>query len=131
MGRNAYRKMRLFALRLGHVIVYTQGRQDEDVELNQREEILQRLRSAAGHLNAVIEMVAAGAPCEQVLRQSGAVQAALRNAGIRMLICQARRSEAIIVESPCLEERQAELKRLCEPYSILIRYSNQTVENTS
>ncbi|MBU4225651.1 MAG: metal-sensing transcriptional repressor [Chloroflexi bacterium] len=96
------------------------------MELNQREEILQRLRSAAGHLNAVIEMVAAGAPCEQVLRQSGAV-----NAGIRMLVCQARRSEAIIVESPRLEERQAELKRLCDLYSILIRYSNQTVESIS
>lgn len=100
------------------------------MEPEQRKEILQRLRSAAGHLNAVIEMVAAGAPCEQVLRQSGAVQAALRNAGIRILICQARRSEAIIVESPRLEERQVELKRLCELYSILIRYSNQTVDGS-
>ena len=129
MGRNAYWRMRLFALCLAHVIVYTQGRQDEEVELNQREEILQRLRSAAGHLNAVIEMVTAGAPCEQVLRQSGAVQAALRSAGIRMLVCQARRSGAIFVESSRLEEREAELKRLCELYSILIRYSNQTVDD--
>ena len=45
---------------------------------DQQSEIIRRLRCAAGHLNAVIEMTEAGQPCEQVLHQLNAVQAALR-----------------------------------------------------
>ena len=44
----------------------------------QPSEIVRRLRCAAGHLNAVIEMTETGQPCEQVLHQLNAVEAALR-----------------------------------------------------
>ena len=47
-----------------------------------RTAIVMRLRSAEGHLGAVIDLLEAGeAPCEQVLHQLGAVRAALRVAG--------------------------------------------------
>ncbi len=43
--------------------------------------IVGRLKSAAGHLRAVIGMVEAGKSCDEVLHQLGAVQAALAVAG--------------------------------------------------
>ncbi len=43
---------------------------------DQQSEILQCLRSASGHRNAVIKMAEGGRPCEQVLQQLGAVDAA-------------------------------------------------------
>lgn len=50
---------------------------------NQQPEIIRRMRCAAGHLNAVIKMTEEGKPCEQVLHQLDAVQAALQAVGIR------------------------------------------------
>ncbi|MDP1715698.1 MAG: metal-sensing transcriptional repressor [Anaerolineales bacterium] len=52
--------------------------------LDPHPEFLQRLRCAAGHLNAVIKMAEAGEPCEQLLHQLGAVDAAMRAAGARL-----------------------------------------------
>jgi len=48
-------------------------------------DIVRRLRSAEGHLGAVIGLLEAGKPCEQVLHQLGAVRAALRVAGARLV----------------------------------------------
>jgi len=95
------------------------------MKTSQQSEILQRLRSASGHLNAVIKMAEAGQPCEQVLHQLGAVEAALRAAGIKLIICQAQSSEAVILDSPSSEQRLAELKRLRSLYTIFRQYSNQ------
>ncbi len=46
---------------------------------------IRRLQSAAGHLKAVILMAERQAPCEEVLHQLCAVQAALRAAGCQLL----------------------------------------------
>ena len=86
-----------------------------------QDEILRRLRCAAGHLNAVIEMAESGQPCEKVLHQLNAVEAALHTAGFKLLICQARQSEAMILASPSPVQRAAELKRLQSLYSILLQ----------
>jgi DNA-binding FrmR family transcriptional regulator len=59
------------------------------MEFNPQREIMQRLRSAAGHLNAVIYMAESGQSCEEVLHQLNAVQAALRIAGIKIVCCEA------------------------------------------
>lgn len=91
---------------------------------NQQSEIIQRLRCAAGHLNAVIEMTAAGQPCEQVLHQLNAVQSALRTTGTRLMICQAQSSQAIILHSPSQKRRVSEIKRLQSLYTIFMQYSN-------
>jgi len=88
---------------------------------DQRADILRRLRCAVGHLNAVIEMTEDSQPCEKVLHQLNAVQAALRTAGFKLLSCQAMQSEALILVSPSSEQRAAELKRLQSLYALLIQ----------
>ena len=94
----------------------------------QQSEIIHRLRCAAGHLNAVIEMTNAGQPCEQVLHQLNAVEAALRAVGIKLIICQAQSSQAILLESPSLKQRIAELKRIQSLYTIFLKYPNRHME---
>ncbi len=100
------------------------------MKTSQRSEILQRLRSASGHLNAVIKMAEAGESCEQVIHQLGAVDAAIRAAGVRLIICQAESSQAVILDSSTPEERLAELKHLQSLYMIFRQYSNHNSEVT-
>ncbi len=95
---------------------------------NQQAEIIQRLRCAAGHLNAVIEMVEKGQPCEQVLHQLNAVQAALRAAGSKIIHCQAQSSQDVIMNSPSLNQRVAELERLQSLYTIFVQHFKHTPE---
>jgi len=86
---------------------------------------LRRLRTAAGHLNAVIEMAEAGRPCEQVLHQLNAVEAALRAASRRLVACKLHESEPVIMFSPSPAARAAELKKLRSLYAILMQSSRQ------
>src|SRR5512134_3800603 len=57
------------------------------MKTNQQSEILRRLHCTAGHLNAVIKMVEDNETCEQVLHQLVAVDAAIRAAGIGLIVC--------------------------------------------
>jgi DNA-binding FrmR family transcriptional regulator len=83
-------------------------------------ELLQRLRSAHGHLGAVIAMAEAGEPCEAVLHQLGAVQAALKCAGRALIQCQLEQTiENLLSESP--ETRTNTVLRLSNLYSLLIK----------
>src|SRR5215208_1755873 len=87
---------------------------------------VRRLRCAAGHLNAVIEMAESGEPCEQVLYQLHAVQAALRTAGVKIIECQARSSQGVILNSTSVIQRTAELRHLQSLYEIFIKqYSKE------
>lgn len=95
---------------------------------DQQSEIIRRLRCAAGHLNAVIEMATAAQPCEQVLHQLNAVEAALHAVGIKLIICQAQSSQAAILESPSPKQRIAELKRLQSLYTIFLHYPKHQIE---
>ena len=96
------------------------------MKLDQQTEILRRLRCAAGHLDAVITMTETGQPCEQVLHQLNAVQAALRAAGVKIIECQARSSQEVIVNSPSVEQRMLELQNLQSLYTIYVKqYSNK------
>ncbi|MEO8354742.1 MAG: metal-sensitive transcriptional regulator [Chloroflexota bacterium] len=88
--------------------------------------IVRRLRCAPGHLNAVIEMTESGEPCEQVLHQLNAVQAALQTAGVRIIECQARSSQDIILNSTSITQRTAELRHLHSLYTIFVKqYSKE------
>ena len=87
-------------------------------------DIVRRLRSAEGHLGAVIGLVEAGKPCEQVLHQLGAVRAALRVAGARLVDYQVNYSEDLIRHNSCPEDRAAELTRLLKLYILLTQYSD-------
>lgn len=95
---------------------------------DQRSEIIRRLRCAAGHLNAVIKMAEAGEPCEQVIHQLGAVDAAIRAAGARLIICQVQSSQGVILNNPSSKQRIAELKRLQFLYTIFMQYSHHHSE---
>lgn len=94
------------------------------MEPEERDEIVRRLRTAEGHLGAVIRQVEAGKSCEQVLHQLGAVRAALRAAGARLVDCQINCSEEIVRHHPCPEDRAAELARLVNLYYLVFRYSD-------
>ncbi len=91
-------------------------------------EILRRLKSAAGHLNAVIEMAEQGQPCEDVLHQLNAVEAALRAASLSMVALRVHTSEAVVLADPSPARRSAELKRLLDLYSIMLRGTAVTYE---
>jgi len=94
-------------------------------------EILQRLRSARGHLEAVIGMVEREDSCELILHQLGAVQAALRATSTRLLDCQIRQSEEIILDDACIDERSTELTRLRYLYGFVSQYQSNTSEKRS
>jgi DNA-binding FrmR family transcriptional regulator len=95
---------------------------------NQQSEIIRRLRCVAGHLNAVIEMAEAGQPCEQVLHQLGAVDAAIRMAGSRLIVCRAESISSIILDSASPKERFAELQHLQALYTIFLQFPNNNNE---
>ena len=90
----------------------------------QQSEIIRRLRCAAGHLNAVIDMAEAGQPCEKVLHQLGAVDAAIRAAGSKLIICQAQSIQSVILDGASPKQRIDELKRLQSLYTIFLQYPN-------
>src|SRR6266536_614054 len=95
---------------------------------NQQSDIVRRLRCAAGHLNAVIQMTEAEQSCEEVLHQLNAVQAALRAAGVKIVECQAQSSQDVILNSASVNQRTAELKRLQSLYAISLKYSSNRNE---
>ena len=51
----------------------------------EEQKLIVRLRSAEGHLRAIIGMIETGQPCEDVICQLIAVQAALRATGLAVL----------------------------------------------
>jgi hypothetical protein NreA len=83
--------------------------------------IVRRLRSVEGHLHAVVDMVEAGRPCEEVLHQLDAVEAALCAAGRALRYCQFCQSIDVIRCSPNAEARLAELERLATLYRLQVR----------
>ena len=84
-------------------------------------EIIQRLRSANGHLQAVIGMVEAGEPCESVLYQLSAVQAALRCAGHALIQCQLEQHANSLINDPSPEMRAQIGSRLSNLYSLFTK----------
>src|SRR6266496_1472688 len=95
---------------------------------NQQSDIVRRLRCAAGHLNAVIQMTEAEESCEEVLHQLNAVQAALRTVGVKIIECQAQSSQDVILNSTSVNQRTAELQRIQSLYTIFQKYSRNRNE---
>ncbi len=87
----------------------------------EQQEIIARLRSAEGHLHAVVKMVEADKPCDQVLHQLEAVQAALRAAGCLLIEGQRQASMEVIQTSPNAGERTQALESLVGLYEKLSR----------
>ena len=99
------------------------------MELNQQPEIMQRLRSAAGHLNSVLKMAESGQPCEDVLHQLNAVQSALRIAATKIICCEAEALREDILTSVSLPQCSAELHRLQSLYMIYVQRFHQPQED--
>jgi len=81
-------------------------------EIMGTDHLLARLRSAQGHLRAVVSMVTRTAPPEEVLPQLWSVQAALSAAGERLILAQLRASSKAILSGPSADQRAAEAERL-------------------
>ncbi len=90
--------------------------------------VVDRLKSATGHLHAVTRMVEEGQPYERVLYQLGAVQAALCAAGSALLDDQVEASAEIILRNPSAEARVVELERLVALSGLLIQHSSFLME---
>ena len=93
--------------------------------------IVNRLRSAQGHLRATIHMVESGAPCEEVLHQLDAVEAALCATGRALRYCQVRKSLETIRHSSSSEVRLAELDRLASLYGLPVPRLTFPIERIS
>lgn len=81
-----------------------------------------RLRTAEGHLRAVIAMIESGQPAEAVLIQLAAIQSALQVAGFLIVKNQLQRSADVIMLEPCPDQRCAELTRLINLYQLLSKH---------
>ena len=99
------------------------------MELNQQPEIMQRLRSTAGHLNSVIKMAESGEPCEDVLHQLNAVQSALRIVGTKIICCETKSIREDILNSLSFPQCSAELHRLQSLYAIYVQRFHQPQED--
>jgi len=80
--------------------------------LEERSEIVRRLRVSEGHLHAIIGMVETNQPYDQVIQQLRAVRATLRAASGCLLTYQVEQSQEIILHSIRAEERTTELAKL-------------------
>jgi DNA-binding FrmR family transcriptional regulator len=95
---------------------------------DQRTDILCRLRCAAGHLNAITEMIETDRPCDQVLHQLNAVEGALHAVRAKLIMCQIQSIQAAILKSSSREERLAGLHHLQSLYTTCIKYSDHPSE---
>ncbi len=98
------------------------------MDTDTRPEILKRLQTSEGHLRAILEMVRAGRPCEEILHQLNALQGALRAAGCQLIQCQLRESQSIILAASTPGIRAAELKRLHSLYTLFTQFSDRNNE---
>lgn len=98
------------------------------MQADQPTEVIRRLRSAAGHLNAIVTMAEDDDSCEKVLHQLNAVEAALHMAAFRLVAWQLHQSEVMILTSPSESQRAAELRRVQALYMMFVRQSNHFSE---
>lgn len=83
--------------------------------------VIHRLRTACGHLDAIVHMVEKGDPCEEILRQLSAVQAATREIGLSLLKKEMFQYTQIILSNDCSEERVGATQRVLELYELFFK----------
>ena len=86
-------------------------------------DIRQRLQCASGHLNAVQTMVEKESPCEEVLHQLHAVEAALKAIGQVLVLNRVEEIESLIKNSPTSEERTEQFQLFVPLYMVAQNYS--------
>lgn len=92
----------------------------------EREAVLQRLRTAEGHLHAIRGMIEAGAPCQQILHQLDAVRCAIEAASSQFLYMEIEHCLHLIRDDPCPEQRCKAVERLTDLYSMMSKVNERT-----
>lgn len=88
------------------------------MQADDNKDVLFRLHSASGHLNAVVQMVEEDQPCEEIMHQLLAVQAAIKATGHYLVKKQFEHSANILLTSDCEETRSSESVRLLNLYKL-------------
>lgn len=84
------------------------------VDPKAKEKILARLRSVAGHMNAVIRMVEEDRYCMDVLKQTQAIQSAITRANAALLERHLNHCVSAAIRSNQLHERERVIGELLE-----------------
>ena len=98
---------------------------------DKKQVILQRLRTAEGHLRAIRQMLVEDQPCQQVLHQLNAVQCALQSAGSLLLQMEVERCLRAVLYETCSEQQVQELERLSSLYLYIYKLNGRTKESFS
>jgi len=86
-----------------------------------KRDLIARLRSADGHLHAVLGMLEADRDCDQILHQLNAVQAALRAVGGQLLQDEVQECIGTVRKSDCPEKSAIQLERLLHLYTFSLK----------
>ena len=92
--------------------------------------VIQRLRTAEGHLHAVRQMLEDGKSCQQILHQLSAVRCALEAAGYQLLSMEVERCLQEIRENPSPGQCEAELQRLLNLYPFISQFKGKSTETS-
>ena len=87
------------------------------------DELLARLRTAQGHLKAVVNMAARGAEPEEILPQLWSVEAALSAAARQTILAQLRASAEQMTRSSSMTERSEEAGRFARLVSLASQHT--------
>jgi DNA-binding FrmR family transcriptional regulator len=98
---------------------------------DEKQAILQRLRTVEGHLHAVHQMLVEDQPCQQVLHQLNAVQCALQAAGCQLLQVEVERCLQAIRDKPDPEQQMQALAHLADLYPFIYKLKGKSYQSLS
>lgn len=82
------------------------------MQVDIKPDLIHRLRSAIGHLEAIIQMLEDQAPCDEVLRQICAVDGALHALSRHLITTKTTSYFEILSSEPSFEEQQQALEKI-------------------
>jgi DNA-binding FrmR family transcriptional regulator len=98
---------------------------------DEKQAVLQRLRTVEGHLHAVRQMLVEDQPCQQVLHQLNAVQCALQSAGCLLLQIEVERCLQAIRDKPDPEQQVQALEHLSNLYPFIYKLKRKSYQRLS
>ncbi len=97
-----------------------------ELTTDQMPQVIHRLRTACGHLDSVTRMVEAGQPCEKIIHQLGAIQAAIREIGLAIIEKEILlSSEIILTDDSDDEDKEIAARHILDLFILLTKpYKN-------
>ena len=86
--------------------------------MQNREEILRRLKSIAGHVKGIERMISEDAYCVDVIKQVQAVQAALNKVSVEILDGHLRSCLSTAMRGEDADEREKVLKEIADVFAM-------------